>query len=80
MIIYQVYNKVWNVSFESKIDAENYLSRAGTATNGLALTEMYVVDASQPSDSASRCSDEIHGIKKIAGYTTCPSCGESLSR
>ena len=49
MIIYRVCNKVSCISFESRKDAEDYLSRAGTAANGLSLSELFVIDASQPS-------------------------------
>ena len=62
MIVYQVYNKVWSVLFESKDDAESYLSRAGTAASGLALTELYVFDASKPS----------------VGFDSCPDCGANM--
>ena len=39
-----------------------------------------VLDIAHASQPSVKCNAEIHGIKIIAGYTTCPSCGESLSR
>ena len=64
MIIYQVYNKVSCVFFESRIDAEDYLSKTATAVNGLSLSELFVVDASQPSGEDGRagpCGSGEHG-------------------
>ena len=45
MIIYNVQNKVSNALFVSKKDAENYLGQVGSATNGLQIYELYVIDA-----------------------------------
>ena len=44
MIIYEVYNKVSSMLFEDLEDAEYYLGKVGTPSNGLTIEEIQVFE------------------------------------
>jgi hypothetical protein len=56
--IYAVVNKVFCLFFEDKEDAENYLGKVATASNGLRLTTYFVIPRKGGKDDSRRDGQE----------------------